>query len=48
MSRGLGDVYKRQNQVLPRQAAMDMAVDRVKKAMSYRRFSLFSCGPEFI
>ena len=36
------------NQVLPRQAAMDMAVDRVKNAMSYRRFSLFSCGPKFI
>jgi glutamate dehydrogenase (NAD(P)+) len=35
-------------QVLPRQAAMDLAVDRVRKAMSYRRFSLFSCGPKFI
>ena len=35
-------------QVLPRQAAMDMALTRVKKAMSFRRFSLFSCGPKFI
>ncbi|UCB54438.1 MAG: Glu/Leu/Phe/Val dehydrogenase [Thiotrichales bacterium] len=35
-------------QVLPRKAAMDMAFGRVKKAMSYRRYSLFSCAPEFI
>ena len=34
--------------VLPRQAAVDMALARVNKAMSFRRFSLFSCGPEFI
>jgi glutamate dehydrogenase (NAD(P)+) len=34
--------------VLPRQAAMEMALGRVKKAMSFRRFSLFSCGPKFI
>jgi glutamate dehydrogenase (NAD(P)+) len=33
---------------LPRQAAMEMALERVKKAMSFRRFSLFSCGPKFI
>jgi glutamate dehydrogenase (NAD(P)+) len=35
-------------QILPREAAMEMAVERLKKAMSFRRFSLFSCGPKFI
>ncbi|MCW9003634.1 MAG: Glu/Leu/Phe/Val dehydrogenase [Gammaproteobacteria bacterium] len=35
-------------QILPREAAMEMALERVKKAMSFRRFSLFSCGPKFI
>ena len=35
-------------QILPREAAMEMAVKRLKKAMSFRRFSLFSCGPKFI
>jgi glutamate dehydrogenase (NAD(P)+) len=33
--------------ILPRQAAMDLAVQRVKKAMSMRRFSLFSSAPGF-
>ncbi len=33
--------------ILPRQAAMDLAVQRVKKAMSLRRFSLFSSAPDF-
>lgn len=32
----------------PRQVAIEMAVERVKKAMSYRRFSTFSMGPQFI
>ncbi len=35
-------------QISPREAAMEMAVKRLKKAMSLRRFSLFSCGPNFI
>lgn len=35
-------------QVLPREAAMELALQRVKKAMSFRRFSLFSTGPGFI
>ena len=35
-------------QILPRKAAMNMALERVKKAMSFRRYSLFSCGPKFI
>lgn len=37
-----------QKEILPRQAAMDMALERIRKAMSYRRFSLFSCAPQFI
>lgn len=35
-------------QLLPRQAAMNMALERVQKAMSFRRYSLFSSGPDFI
>jgi glutamate dehydrogenase (NAD(P)+) len=34
--------------VLPRQAAIELATERVKKAMSFRRFSLFSTAPGFI
>ena len=34
--------------VPPRQAAMEMAIERVKKAMSFRRFSLTSTAPGFI
>jgi len=34
--------------VLPRQAAVELATERVKKAMSYRRFSLFSTAPGFV
>ena len=34
--------------VLPRQAAMEMAMERVKKAMSFRRFSLTSTAPGFV
>ncbi|MGD8641614.1 MAG: Glu/Leu/Phe/Val dehydrogenase [Gammaproteobacteria bacterium] len=37
----------KQESVLPRQAAMEMAMERVKKAMSFRRFSLFSTAPGF-
>ena len=38
----------KQEGVLPRHAAMDLATERVKKAMSFRRFSLFSTAPGFI
>ncbi len=31
----------------PRQAANEMAMERVRKAMSFRRFSTFSMGPHF-
>ena len=34
--------------ILPRQAAMDLALQRVKKAMSFRRWSLFSSAPGFV
>lgn len=34
--------------ILPRQAAVELAVQRVKKAMSFRRFSLFSSAPHFV
>jgi glutamate dehydrogenase (NAD(P)+) len=35
-------------QIQPRQAAMELALERVKKAMGFRRFSLFSTAPGFI
>ncbi|MBN1134757.1 MAG: Glu/Leu/Phe/Val dehydrogenase [Methanosarcinaceae archaeon] len=35
-------------QVLPREAAMNLALQRIRKAMSYRRWSLFSSAPGFI
>ncbi|MGW8229162.1 MAG: Glu/Leu/Phe/Val family dehydrogenase [Gammaproteobacteria bacterium] len=38
---------KRQ-QLLPREAAMQLAIERVKKAMSFRRYALFSSAPDFI
>ncbi len=34
--------------IQPRQAALQFAVERVRKAMSYRRWSLFSSAPDFI
>jgi glutamate dehydrogenase (NAD(P)+) len=34
--------------VLPRQAAVEMALQRVRKAMSFRRWSLFSSAPGFV
>ena len=38
----------RKETVLPRQAAMELAIERVKNAMSFRRFSLFSTAPGFL
>jgi len=34
--------------LLPREASIEMAVARIKKAMSYRRYSLFSTAPGFV
>ena len=33
--------------ILPREAAMELALSRVKKAMGFRRYSLFSTAPGF-
>jgi glutamate dehydrogenase (NAD(P)+) len=38
----------RQQGILPREAAMDLALQRVRKAMSFRRWSLFSSAPGFV
>jgi glutamate dehydrogenase (NAD(P)+) len=38
----------KEQQILPREAAMQMAVKRVKKAMSHRRYSLFSTAQDWI
>jgi glutamate dehydrogenase (NAD(P)+) len=34
--------------ILPRKAAVDLALQRLKKSMSYRRWSLFSAAPGFV
>ncbi len=34
--------------ILPREAAMELATNRLKKAMSLRRFSLFSSAPHYL
>jgi hypothetical protein len=34
--------------ILPRKAAVDLAVQRLMKSMSYRRWSLFSSAPGFV
>ncbi len=33
--------------ILPRQAAIEMAEQRVRTAMGFRRFSLFSTAPDY-
>jgi glutamate dehydrogenase (NAD(P)+) len=38
---------KREN-IQPRQSSMEMALERVKTAMSFRRYTTFSMGPDFI
>jgi len=42
----LEDAAKRH--ILPREASMELALARVKKAMSFRRYSLFSTAPGFV
>jgi glutamate dehydrogenase (NAD(P)+) len=34
--------------IMPQKAAVDLAVQRLKKAMSYRRWPLFSSAPGFV
>lgn len=36
------------NNILPREASVNLALERVHKAMSWRRYSLFSTAPGFI
>ena len=38
----------RDENIQPRQAAEELALERVRKAMSFRRFTTFSMGPEYI
>ena len=38
----------RKENILPREAAIELAAERIKKAMSFRRWSLFSSAPDFI
>ncbi len=42
----LEDTFKRK--IAPRQAANELALKRIKKAMSFRRYSLFSTAPGFV
>ncbi len=35
-------------EIMPREAAVDLAVQRLKKSMNYRRWSLFSSAPGFV
>ena len=42
----LEDTFKRG--ILPREAANELALQRIRKAMSYRRYSLFSTAPGFV
>jgi glutamate dehydrogenase (NAD(P)+) len=42
----LEDAAKRH--ILPREASVELALARVKKAMSFRRYSLFSTAPGFV
>ena len=34
--------------ILPREASVELALTRVKKAMSFRRYALFSTAPGFV
>jgi len=38
----------KEKQILPRQAANELALERVKKAMSFRRWSSFSSSPNYL
>ncbi|NIP29809.1 MAG: Glu/Leu/Phe/Val dehydrogenase [Candidatus Dadabacteria bacterium] len=40
--------YSNSKNILPRQAAVELATKRVREAMSFRRFSIFSSAPKFI
>jgi glutamate dehydrogenase (NAD(P)+) len=38
----------KQQKILPRQAAIELATERVRKAMHFRQYSLFSRAPRFV
>ena len=38
----------KQQQILPRQAAIELATERVRRAMHFRQYSLFSRAPRFV
>jgi len=38
----------KEQQILPRQAALELATERVRKAMNFRQYSLFSRAPRFV
>lgn len=38
----------KREQILPREAAMELAMQRVRRAMSFRRFSLFSTAEQWV
>ena len=37
----------RSKKISPREAAMELALERLDKVMSFRRYSLFSTAPDF-
>ncbi len=50
LRRNTGIIFDKvqQEKILPRQAAQEMALERVRKAMGFRRFSSFSCAPRWL
>ena len=50
LRRNTGEVleYSTSKNIIPRQAAVELATQRVTKAMSFRRFSVFSSAPDYI
>jgi len=50
LRRNTGQVLatSKQQQILPREASMELAMQRVRRAMSFRRFSLFSTADKWV
>ncbi len=40
--------YSANKKILPREAATELAMNRLEKAMSFRRFNLFSSAPDYL
>ena len=49
LRRNIGNILEsaKRKLILPRQAAIEMAEQRVRKAMGFRRFSLYSTAPDY-